>query len=240
MKEIIKKCNNLRLMVLENCYKYNNSHLSSCLSCVDIIGTLYFGGFHKNNDIILSKGHACITQATAMQMCGYKNVIFSEHPERDKNYTTTSGSLGFGIGVAIGIAIANRLLKNNRWVYCIAGDGELYEGLACEVINYIAYNDMPITIIIDHNNYSAENYISNVPILGNQLYNSSTHYVLYQKLIKKDKFIVFSTKKGLGLKSIYDSKLIHYIKADDNNIDKFRNELNNFTRELERHYEYTT
>jgi transketolase len=236
-ENLIKKCNQLRKNILENCYKYNNSHLSSCLSCADIIGVLYFGGFDKNNDIVLSKGHSCMTQATAMEMCGYKNVIFSDHPEKDENYITTTGSLGIGIGVAVGIALANQLDNNNRWTYCIIGDGECCEGLTQEALNLIRSDmvSLPITILIDNNGYSAERRAYNRLLIDyhDREINGHSPIKLYNAINDKYRIVICKTIKGFGISSLYDRPLNHYTTPNDDNIEQFRNELNDYIRGLE-------
>ena len=39
-----------------------------------------------------------------------------------------SGSLGQGLSVSIGAALSKRLLKDDKLVYCLCGDGEMEEG----------------------------------------------------------------------------------------------------------------
>jgi len=47
-----------------------------------------------------------------------------------------SGSLGQGLSVSIGAALSKRLLKDDKLVYCLCGDGEMEEGQVWEAIMY--------------------------------------------------------------------------------------------------------
>ena len=105
---------------------------------------------------VLSNGHACILQYSALHLTGY-NVSLEEikrfrqwesitpgHPEHflTPGIETTTGPLGQGFGNGVGMAIAERFLaeRYNRphheivdtWVYAICSDGDLMEGVASE------------------------------------------------------------------------------------------------------------
>ena len=57
MKNTIK---NIRLNILKKSYKAKSSHISSCLSIVEILAVLYNKILKKNDRFILSKGHAAL------------------------------------------------------------------------------------------------------------------------------------------------------------------------------------
>ena len=57
MKNTIK---NIRLNILKKSYKAKSSHISSCLSIVEILAVLYSKILKKNDRFILSKGHAAL------------------------------------------------------------------------------------------------------------------------------------------------------------------------------------
>lgn len=130
----------VRKRVLEDCYTYKNSHLSSCLSCVDLISVMYFGGFVGKGKalFIMSKGHANLTHNVVLRMMGLTTEDPTDHPEHTQKWVEcTTGSLGQGLGIAVGMAIANKINRNGEHIYCLIGDGECNEGLTLEGLNHI-------------------------------------------------------------------------------------------------------
>ncbi len=105
---------------------------------------------------ILSAGHACILQYSALHLAGY-NLSLEElkrfrqwesqtpgHPEvhHTAGIEVTTGPLGQGFANGVGFAIAERFLAElynrpydeivDHRVYCIASDGDLMEGVSNE------------------------------------------------------------------------------------------------------------
>jgi transketolase len=105
---------------------------------------------------ILSAGHACVLQYSALHLSGYDVTLedlqqFRQwgsrtpgHPERGHTagIETTTGPLGQGFANGVGLAIAQRFLADrwNRphheivgnWIYAICSDGDLMEGICQE------------------------------------------------------------------------------------------------------------
>ncbi len=105
---------------------------------------------------VLSAGHACILQYVTLHLAGYKvslddlkqfrqwGSVTPGHPEHflTEGVETTTGPLGQGISNAVGMAMAETFLaqRYNRpghtvvdhYVYGIASDGDLMEGVAAE------------------------------------------------------------------------------------------------------------
>lgn len=149
-------------------------HIGGAFSAVIPMVALYYGGFININvenptaegldQFVLSKGHAIATMASVYADLGYfpyevlKNSrsiesILNGHPGPIlPGVQVSTGPLGQGVSVAEGFAIAG---KTNPLfdVYCLAGDGELQEGLVWEAIMYspIAKIDN-FCLIIDKNN----------------------------------------------------------------------------------------
>lgn len=231
------KSNEVRRQVLENCYLYKNSHLSSCLSAVDIISTLYFGGFIRERvgKFILSKGHANETLSTILEMMGVQGVKHSDHPEfGNPGIETTTGSLGQGLGIACGMALSNKIDGSNEMIYVLCGDGELMEGLCYEALNAIFDLDLPIKILIDRNYYCTERepYSFSLRTVTNRTFKGHNIEEIYKSLKNNDKVIVYETIKGYGLHHIHDKEvidwnMIHYLTANNSNIEEFRKELTN-------------
>lgn len=151
-----KVCNNVRRNILDLTFYGNSSHLGGSLSCVEILVALYFNIMRiepKNPDwedrdrMILSKGHAAPALYAVMAERGYfekeelktfcKNgTRLQKHLDMHKlpGIDASSGSLGQGLSIAIGMALADRMDKKFRYVYCVLGDGELQEGQVWEAV----------------------------------------------------------------------------------------------------------
>ncbi|MFN2627466.1 MAG: transketolase [Gaiellaceae bacterium] len=111
----------------------------------------------QNRDrFVLSAGHACILQYSALHLSGY-NLALEElkrfrkwgsatpgHPERGHTagVETTTGPLGQGFANGVGFAVAEAFLADrynrphhdivDHRVYCICSDGDLMEGVSNE------------------------------------------------------------------------------------------------------------
>ena len=105
---------------------------------------------------ILSAGHACVLQYSALHLTGYNlsleelkrfrqwNSATPGHPERGhtEGIEITTGPLGQGFANGVGMAIAERFLADtfnrakhevvDHHVYAICSDGDLMEGLSYE------------------------------------------------------------------------------------------------------------
>lgn len=238
IRKLKTKANEVRKNLLENCYLYKNGHLSSCLSAVDIIVTLYFGGFIGEGigKFVLSKGHGNETLSTILEMMGIQGVIHTDHPEfGNPGIETTTGSLGQGLGIACGMALANKINNSNEIIYCLIGDGELMEGLTQESIHSIYDLDLPIKVLIDKNWYASERQPSSLlfgTVFETLVMNGHDVEEIYDALQSDEKVIICDTTKGYGL---HNSKLInwdmiHYLCANDGNVEEFRKELNDHSK----------
>jgi len=153
-------------------------HLGGSSSSADILAALYGvkmrfdpqnPDWEQRDKFIYSKGHAAIAQYAAMAETGYFPVEelmtlkelgsrLQGHPDRAKlpGIEAGTGSLGQGLSIANGMALAMRLDKVDRKVYCIVGDGEINEGQIWEAVmaaNRFKLNN--IIAIVDHNKLQA-------------------------------------------------------------------------------------
>tara|TARA_Y100000361_G_C11158370_1_gene345626 strand:+ start:1388 stop:2002 length:615 start_codon:yes stop_codon:yes gene_type:complete len=148
--------------ILEIAYKNKLGHLSSYLSCYDIID--YIHKIKNADDIfILSCGHASLALYVAIEKHYNINAekLFEKHGghphlnELDKIYCST-GSLGTGITISIGRALANP----NRDVYVLISDGECAEGSVWESLRYIKEKNINnIHVFANINGYCAYNKV---------------------------------------------------------------------------------
>ncbi len=153
-------------------------HLGGSCSIADIVAVLYFHKMRHNprdpkwpdrDRLVLSKGHAALTQYAALAECGYfpkkelstlkeLGTILQGHPEmlRVPGIEANTGSLGQGLSVACGMALAGKLDKKDYTVYCIVGDGELAEGQIWEASMTAAFYKLDnLVAVLDKNRVQA-------------------------------------------------------------------------------------
>ena len=112
-------------------------------------------GWMNRDRFVLSAGHGCLLQYALLNLCGYDISVddirnfrrlgskATGHPEYGvvPGIEVTTGPLGQGLANAVGMAIAERMLAArfnaehaiiDYHTYCIAGDGDMMEGLSYE------------------------------------------------------------------------------------------------------------
>lgn len=146
----------IRSTCLQMAFDAKETHISSALSCVNIL-TVLFGQFlnycdgaksceSKRDRFIMSKGHGCSALYAAMaafgiispeMLCGYSQTD-SALPNHPCKYAlpqleVSSGSLGHGLGIAGGILYGLRLNRNTTSrAVVLMSDGECNEGSVWE------------------------------------------------------------------------------------------------------------
>src|SRR3990170_6568072 len=150
LKDLEKKANQARQLVIETLLEAGSGHSAGPLGMADIFTAFYFHILNhdpKNPEmedrdrLVLSNGHICPIRYVSMAQAGYFpleelqtlrkiNSRLQGHPHRTvlPGLETTSGPLGEGLSQGIGIAMAARIDKKKYYTYVICGDGELNEG----------------------------------------------------------------------------------------------------------------
>ncbi len=169
LKELSKKYRN---SLFKKFIKVKQGHPGSTFSMLDIVVTLFHGGFLEYNDqenkfndkIIISKGHATVAlypilvdfgviDSTEWDNWGYEKSqlrVFGNISIPGINATT--GSLGHGIGVGSGMALHYKRTGQNKKVYVVISEGELYEGSTWEALLFAAHHKLDnLYVIIDVN-----------------------------------------------------------------------------------------
>lgn len=168
-------CDYLSLQVAKICLNAKSGHLGASLSSVQLLSTLYFGGFlkysidnprHPDRDRVLLRGHLGPLRYPLFSLLGwvsdeellqYRFVgsrlqgheCMFEMPGVD---ITPSGSLGMVLSYGIGSAIVAKQRNHifNVWVFL--GDGEEQEGNVSEAARYAANKNLSNLIcILDRN-----------------------------------------------------------------------------------------
>jgi len=255
LKLLKRKSIKLRFKIIEYT-KLKGSFLGACFSCLDVMIYLYnhFLKINKKNvsynerdTFILSKGHA----APSLYAVLYDNKIINQnlflsdkaywHPEKSINGVDfQTGALGHGLAVGVGIAKYYKVNRINKWIVVMIGDGELNEGSIWESFliskNWKLGN---LIIVIDKNNFQANDKTSRVLNLGNLEKKIMSFDLKVIKInghnfkdidkkfsnLKKDsspKVIIANTKRNFGIPSIQNKKEFWYVDKSEKKLNKFK------------------
>ncbi|OUV02912.1 MAG: transketolase [Betaproteobacteria bacterium TMED82] len=179
IQELRKIAEKIRYRIVRNSYFSGTPHLGSCLSCVDLLVTLYWNilEIDPNNPsskfrdrFILSKGHAApalfqilgergFFLLSKLENYGKNGSIFGEHPPAPKYLSgieAATGSLGHGLPMGLGMALAAKINKLAYQVFVIVSDGECNEGSIWEAAMLAsAKRASNLTVFIDYNKWQA-------------------------------------------------------------------------------------
>lgn len=158
----------LKRRIIEISYKYNKSHIGSCLSAVDIIEEIY-NLKRKDEKFILSEGHAAIALYCVLEKHEGRNPEYllkkhGIHAGRDEKngIWCTTGSLGQGLPIALGMAMANKQ-KN---VYCMISDGETAEGSIWEALRIKTDSNLNnLKVYVNLNGFGAYGKINSIKLI---------------------------------------------------------------------------
>ncbi len=165
--EKLEKINKLlRYWILNMTTNAGSGHLTSSLSAVELISTLFFSGGENvffrydiedkknafNDKLIFSKGHASplfysiwalaggIDQKELMTFRKFGSRL-EGHPTNKFPFTEVpTGSLGQGLSVGLGQALAQKkIAKSNARTWVLLGDGEMAEGQVWEAMELASH-----------------------------------------------------------------------------------------------------
>ena len=184
------KVTELRRTVFTMCVQ-SGGHLASSFSCMEILVSLYHGGWLKvspadpdapgRDRFILSKGHAeTVLYAiladrgffpeswlTAYYRCG--DCILGGHPDHKiPGVEITSGALGHGLGIGAGLAAATQMDGGEQKTVVLMGDAECTEGSVWEAALFAAQRGLGNLVgIVDRNRIGSLDYTCNYAGLDN-------------------------------------------------------------------------
>lgn len=232
---LIEQSKILRKDIIDLIFYAKAGHPGGSLSCIDILNYLYTYEIDLNKDkrsrLVLSKGH--VTPAL-YSIFLEKGVIPREyittfrrvnsklqgHPDKKKisQIDANTGLLGQGLSISVGMALAKKLNKDDNYVYCIIGDGEMHEGQIWEALMSASHYKLDNLIaILDYNKLSSKGDVNKVmnlePIydkikaFGFNVLNINGHnfdeineaILTAKKKISKPTFIIANTTKGKGV-----------------------------------------
>ena len=187
-EELKKKALQIRKMILNMCIKAGTGHVTSSMSCVEILVALYYGGILRHDPknpkwperdrLILSKAQASPTLYSILADRGFYDVKdldtfaqvggkFGVHLQKTVTGVEIScGSLGQGFGTGAGIALGAKLNREYFMTFAILGDGELYEGSTWETAMFAAhYRLNNLVAIVDRNYLCTTDFTENLVAL---------------------------------------------------------------------------
>jgi len=183
---IRKKVRKAKRKALDMCVNAQKGHITSALSCAEILAVLYYGimridpkypQWEKRDRFIMSKNHATLMQYPILADFGFFDeeelMTFSGGSGGEYDGTRVGshsklgfpgidyagGSLGIGLGVAAGLAYGIRESEIDARVYCLIGDGECYEGSVWESAMFASHNKLNnLTVILDRNQIAVTDF----------------------------------------------------------------------------------
>lgn len=178
-----------RLDVLEVVKTSGAGHIGGCMSCMDILVSLYYGlmdidklrcrAFDRDR-FILSKGHCAealytiladlgfITRETLRMFAAFDSIL-AEHPTpKIPGVEVATGALGHGLSVGVGMALGLKAASCCAGVYVLMGDGEQAEGSVWEAVMAAGkYKLDNLTGIIDRNLLQISGGTEDIMPMGN-------------------------------------------------------------------------
>lgn len=170
LQEVAQK---LRILSVQATTAAGSGHMTSALSCADIVAALFFHAMHfdpnnfhneLNDRFILSKGHAAPILYAAWHLLGkvsYEQLLtlrkfespLEGHPTFRFPYAEcATGSLGMGLATGIGMALHTRRVNSPAKIFVVLGDSECSEGSVYEAIELAAHYKLEnIIAIVDVN-----------------------------------------------------------------------------------------
>lgn len=175
--ELKKIASQLRRDIIRMVNGAQSGHPGGSLGCADFFTAMHFHILNhetsnfdmdaKDQDVfILSNGHISPILYSSLARSGFFPIKelgsfrklhsrLQGHPATMENLPgirVATGSLGQGLSVSIGIALAKKLNKDSKTVYCLMGDGELNEGQVWEAVTYAAGKKTDnLVAVVDYN-----------------------------------------------------------------------------------------
>ena len=244
---------------------YKNAHaghIGCSLSCAEILTFLRFEWMGVYDELILSKGHAAAALYSVWAEYGiltedditsfYKNGTYlAAHPPagKIKGIPFATGSLGHGLSLAGGLALAARLKRNNKKIFCVTSDGELNEGSIWEAAMFIAHHNLLNCVwLIDRNNIHGFGRTEDIIRLNpldeklkafgfdvievdghdmNSLFKAKEYYTNLQKPLA----VICHTIKGNAVRYFQDTVDCHYLPMKDEHFELANADIEFFLNE---------
>lgn len=181
LQQLKKRSRELRGKIMKLLKEFNNFHLSSSLSIIDLLLAIFTKWFlidqlkPDDNVLILSKGHSALTfymllaefgliEEDELKNFGKLGSRLTSHVQKGLPLVkVSSGSLGQGLSIANGIALASKIYGEKWKTFVILGDGELDEGQIWEAAMTASHYHLDnIIAIVDRNKNQLNGYTEKI------------------------------------------------------------------------------
>lgn len=193
IQKLEKIASQVRRDIMRMVYIPQSGHPGGSLGCVDILTALFFEIMDhnpkqfdmdaKNQDVcFVSNGHTSPLFYSILARAGYFPVdelaTFRKIGSRLQGHPATAehlpgiriaaGSLGQGLSVAVGCAVAKKMNKETKHVFCLMGDGEIQEGQIWEAAMFAGGKKVDNLIgMVDYNGQQIDGPVDEVmPLLN--------------------------------------------------------------------------
>ncbi|MFH2141829.1 MAG: transketolase [Bacteroidota bacterium] len=271
IKELKRIASQVRRDIVRMVHAQQSGHPGGSLGCADFLTALYFDildhdpknfimNGHGQDLFFLSNGHISPVWYSVLARSGYFPMkelsTFRCIDSRLQGHPTTaehipgirisSGSLGQGISVAAGSALAKKLNKDEKIVYCLTGDGELQEGQVWEAAMFCAHHNVDnLIVVVDNNKKQIDGPTDEVMSLGNleakwtafgwdvlQMNGNVIEDILKTMKVAKEHtkngkpiVILMRTEMGMGVDYMMGTHKWHGNAPDDNQLRLALNQL---------------
>ena len=179
---LMKKAKEIKYKCASLCIHSGKGHLSSALSCAEIMTVLYYDvmrinpkkpKWEKRDRFVMSKNHGSVITYPILCDLGFYDEEFLNTYQKDGSVLGThsklgapgvdfaGGSLGIGLGAACGIACAGVADESDYLVFCLVGDCEMQEGAIWEADMFAGHRRLNnLVMIVDQNNEGCTDFIS--------------------------------------------------------------------------------
>lgn len=265
LDKLKKLATQIRRDIVRMVHGCQSGHPGGSLGCTEYFVALYFHILKhdpsfkmdgKGEDLFfLSNGHISPVWYSTLARAGYFDVkelaTFRKLDSRLQGHPATheklpgiriaSGSLGQGLSVAAGAAQAKKLNGDDRFVFCLMGDGEQQEGQVWEAAMYAAHNKLDRLIAtIDYNGQQIDGPVKEILDLkdlnakwaafgwevqefnGNDLKEVISGLENAKALAKKGKPVMnlMKTDMGFGVDYMMGSHKWHGVAPNDDELSK--------------------
>lgn len=265
LDKLKKLATQIRRDIVRMVHGCQSGHPGGSLGCTEYFVALYFHLMKhdpkfnmdgKGEDLFfVSNGHISPVWYSTLARAGYFDVkelaTFRKLDSRLQGHPAThehlpgiriaSGSLGQGLSVAAGAAQVKKLNNDDRFVYCLMGDGEQQEGQVWEAAMYAAHNKIDNLIAtIDYNGQQIDGPVKEILDLkdlkakwvsfgwevqefkGNDLKEVINGLENAKALAKKGKPVMnlMKTDMGFGVDYMMGSHKWHGVAPNDDELSK--------------------
>ena len=191
-EELQRICSQVRRDIIRMTHAVQSGHPGGSLGCTEFFTAMYFNILRHNpqkfsmdgtgEDVFfLSNGHISPVWYSVLSRSGYFHMkelaTFRKINSRLQGHPATheglpgvrvaSGSLGQGLSVAIGASLSKKLNHDDKFVYCLCGDGEMEEGQIWEAVMFAGAKKVDnIIVTVDVNGQQIDGTVESVMPYG--------------------------------------------------------------------------